>query len=225
MGEALGRELVASGLMTEEQLESAVKYQSEIGGSLPRIIAKLGLVKEQDLIALMAKREGMEVAGQEELKVDEEIAAKLPRELLEKHDFLPISHSPSQLRLALFDPSDLSAVEEVRFRTGLEVVAVLAPSREIQKALARYYSKGGVDTPRPSHRPKKDVHEVARQVGGLPGPGEAIRAVAEIEASPAKLIKALAALLVEKRVITAGELKDTVRRLEEPAAGSQRAGR
>lgn len=224
MGEALGRELVASGLISEEQLKSALKYQSEIGGSLYRIVLKLGLVKEQDLIALMAKLEGMEVASPEELKIDEEIAAKLPRELLEKHEFLPISHGPSQLKLALSDPSDLPAVEEVRFRTGLEVMTVLAPSREILKALARYYGSKADASP-PSPRPKKDAHEVVRSVGGFPTQAEAARAVAEIDASPAKLIKALAALLIEKRVISAEELKERAKKFEERSSGLRQMGK
>ena len=59
-----------------------------------------------------------------------------------------------------------------------------------------------------------DAREIVRQIGGLPASAEAARAVAEIDASPAKVIRAVAALLIEKRVFTADELKDWVHRLE-----------
>ena len=213
MGEAIGREFVEAGLVTEEQIAEAIKAQQEIGGELSRILVKLRLVKDEDLLAYMAKREGLEATKSEDVTVDEEIMAKLPRDLVEKHELVPLSHTATDLKLALPDPSDFPAIEEVRFLTGLEVQVSLISSSDALKAILNHYSAGKAPVAR--HRQKRDAHEVAREVGGMRTPADANRAIAEIDTSPAKLIRALAALLVDKRVISADELKDRVRRLEQ----------
>lgn len=213
MGEEIGREFVEAGLVTEEQLAEAVKAHQELGGPLARILVKLRLVKEDDLLAYVAKREGLDVTKSEDVAIDKEIMAKLPRDLVEKHELVPLSHTATDLKLALPDPSDLPAIEEVRFLTGLEVLVSLISSRDALKVIGSHYSAG--EAPVTHHRRKRDAHEIAREVGGMHAAADTSRAIAEIDTSPAKLIRALAALLVEKRVITADELKNRVRRLEQ----------
>ncbi len=212
MGESIGHEFVEAGLVTEEQLAEAVKAHQEIGGALSRILVKLRLAKEEDLLAYVAEREGLEVVKPEDVVIDGEIIAKLPRDLVEKHELVPISHTATDLKLALPDPSDLPAIEEVRFLTGLEVQVSLVSSKDALRAIGNHYSGGAPVT---RHRQKRDAHDIAREVGGIRTAADTSRAIAEIDTSPAKLIRALAALLVEKRVITADELKNRVRRLEQ----------
>jgi len=213
MGEEAGREFVEAGLITEEQLAEAVKAQQDIGGALPRILTKLRFVKEEDLLAHVAKREGLEVVKPEDVTVDEEIMAKLPRDLVEKHELVPLSHTATDLKLALPNPSDFKPIEDVRFLTGLEVQVFLVSSKDALKAIGGHFATD--EAPAARHRQKRDAHQVAREVGGMSSAAGTSREIAEIDTSPAKLIRALAALLVEKRVITAADLKDRVRRLEQ----------
>jgi hypothetical protein len=221
MGDEFGRELVTAGLISEEQLKSALDYQADIGGSLPRILVKLGFAKEEDVLEQVAKREGLALFRPDPdaggVMVDDEIMAKLPRELVEKNDIVPLGHEAETLRLALPDPCDLAVIEQIRFLTGLEVQAELIASRHAREAISRFYARReaeGGEAGEARHRGRQDLKEVAREVAGFPGRAEATRAVAEIDASPAKLVRALAALLVSKRVLTAAELKDWVHRLE-----------
>jgi len=213
MGEEAGREFVEAGLITEDQLAEAVKAQQDIGGALPRILTKLRLVKEEDLLAHVAKREGLEVVKSEDVSVDTEIMAKLPRDLVEKHELVPLSHTATDLKRALPNPSDFKPIEDVRFLTGLEVQVFLISSRDALKAIGSHFAAD--EAPAPRHRQKRDAHQIAREVGGMSSAADTSREIAEIDTSPAKLIRALAALLVEKRVITADDLKDRVRRLEQ----------
>jgi len=213
MGEEAGREFVEAGLITEEQLAEAVKAQQDIGGALPRILTKLRFVKEEDLLAHVAKREGLEVVKSEDVTVDEEIMAKLPRDLVEKHELVPLSHTATDLKLALPNPSDFKPIEDVRFLTGLEVQVFLISSKDALKAIGSHFATD--EAPAPRHRQKHDARQIAREVGGMSSAADTSREIAEIDTSPAKLIRALAALLVEKRVITANDLKDRVRRLEQ----------
>jgi type IV pilus assembly protein PilB len=211
MGESLGQELVAEGLLTEEQLTEALRVQSEIGGGISQILVKLRYVKEEEILARVAKREGLEVIKSEDVKVDTEIMAKLPQDLVEKHEIVPLSHTATHLKVGLPDVSDLPAIEEVRFLTGLEVQAALITSADASAAIGRHYGKSEAAPARA--RPKRDIHAIAREVGGIPTAADASRAVAEIDASPAKLVKGLAALLVDKRIISAADLKAWVKRL------------
>jgi len=213
MGEASGREFVEAGLVTEDQLAEAISAQKDVGGELSRILVKLRLVKEEDLLGFVAKREGLEIIKSEDVVADKEIMAKLPRDLVEKHELVPISHTSTDLKLALPDPANLPAIEEVRFLTGLEVQVCLVSSKDALRAIGSHYSADAAPVAR--HRPKRDAHAIAREVGGMGSAADVGRSIAEIDTSPAKLIRALAALLVEKRVITAEDLKSRVRRLEQ----------
>ncbi len=213
MGESLGQDLVAEGLLTEEQLTEALRVQGEIGGGISQILVKLRYVKEEEILARVAEREGLEVVKSEDVKVDTEIMAKLPQELVERHEIVPLSHTATHLKVGLPDVSDLPAIEEVRFLTGLEVQAALITSTDAGAAIGRHYGKSEA-APAPARaRPKRDIHAIAREVGGIPTAADASRAVADIDASPAKLVKGLAALLVDKRIISAADLKAWVKRL------------
>ena len=216
MGEGFGQDLVASGTITEEQLKSALDYQRDIGGSLLRILVKLGHAKEEDLLKHVAKREGLQIVEGDDVKVDEEMAAKLPEDVIEKHGVVPLGHDATHVELGVADPLDLDAVEEVRFLTGLEVKIRLVASRDARTVLNAYYNReaGAVGQGRGRPRPRRDVHEAARRAAGMPTKAETARQVAEIDASPAKIVRALVALLVDKGVVSVTELAERVRRLE-----------
>ncbi len=216
MGEHIGQDLVSAGLVTLEHLRAAEDYQKDIGGSLTKILVKLSHVDEIALMQHIAKREGLEIADGDEVKADEAIIVKVPKEKLDRHEMVPLAHDATHVILGVTDPFDFDAVEEVRFLTGLEVRIKLVSSRDARRALMAYYGKrgGARGSAKPKTRHKRDMHEVARRVAGLPTGAEALRGVAGLEASPAKIVRALAALLVEKGLVTANELAERVRRLE-----------
>ncbi len=216
MGEHIGQELVSAGLVSAEHLRAAIDYQKDIGGSLAKILVKLGHVDEEALLKHTARREGLEIVAGDDVKIDREIVVKLAREKLEQHEMVPLAHDATHVELGVTDPTDLDAVEDVRFLTGLEVKMKLISSKDARRALGAHFGRleAGAGLRRPKTRPRGDVHEAARRAAGIPTVAEAARKVAEIEASPAKVVRGLAALLVEKGYITANELVERVRRLE-----------
>lgn len=213
MDERLGQELVEAGLITSEVLASATEYQKEIGGSLERILVKLRHISDADMLAFIAKRESLDSVSLADVGIDEEMLNKLPRELLEKHLIVPISHTSSHLNVGLPDVSNFPAIEEVRFLTGLEVNARLVSNKDAANTLSRFY--GNAEEPTKKRTKKHNAHDIARTVGGLDAQASpaSIKFVAELEASPAKLIKALAALFIERKLISGDELKDMLKRL------------
>jgi hypothetical protein len=217
MDEHIGAELVSAGLVTLENLRAAEEYHRQTGASLPRVLVKLGYADETKLMEFIAKREGLEIASGEEVQPDAEIAAKLSIDKLERHEMVPLGHDSEYVTLGMTDSTDLDGIEEVRFLTGLEVKVKLVSSKDARRAVAALRSKaGGAESSEPARkqRLRKDIREIARRTAGMPAGAEAARQVSGIEASPAKLIKALATLLVEKGVVTAGELAERVRSME-----------
>ena len=217
MGENLGRELVKAGVLKEADLQEAEDCLKETGGSLARILVKLRLVKEPDLLEHVAKLEGLEVVKGEDVKLDEEILRKLPEDLVQRHQLVPVGHDNTYLKLALPDPSDLMAVEDVRFRTGLEVQVMLIAESDALRVLGEHYSKDlekGV-RPAPSKpHSRTGARKIVRELGQQVKASEAARVIGSLEASPAKLIRALATLLVDKGFVTADELKERLQVVE-----------
>jgi hypothetical protein len=257
MGESLGRELVKTGLLKEAQLQEAEKYQDETGAGLARILVKLRMVKEADLLDHVARREGLDVVKLEDdgsqagrlalthptvvadgdgkdkeedkgkddgkdkkaardaatLTLDEEILKTLSPELVEKHELVPVGHDKTHLKLALPDPSDLMAVEEVRFMTGREVQVMLISETDALKILSKYYNKDLKPVASKLHS-RTEARRIVRQVGQHMKASEAARTIGSLEVSPAKLIKALATLLIDKGVVGADELRERLQVME-----------
>ncbi len=225
-----------------EKYRSEMEDQTRRG--LARILVKLRFVKEADLLEHVAKREGLEIvrlddegalrgpaassgqrrgpddrAGKKEdagpLTLDEEFLKRLPDDLVQRHALVPVGHDRTYLRLALPDPSDLMAIEDVRFRAGLEVQVMLISESDALKVLSRYYNKDlkPVAVASKPHS-RTEARRIVRQVGQLVAASEAARTVGSLEASPAKLIRALTTLLVDKGVVTAEELKERLQVME-----------
>ena len=279
MGESLGRELVKAGILKEAQLQEAEKYQDETGAGLARILVKLRMVKEADLLDHVARCEGLDVVkleddgsggarlvlthptlvadgddkdkdkdkdedkdeGKDEekdkdedkdedkgkdkgkdkkaardaetLTLDEEILKALSPELVQKHELVPVGHDKTHLRLALPDAADLMAVEEVRFMTGREVQVMLISETHALKVLSKYYNKDLKPVASKPHS-RTEARRIVRQVGQHMKASQAARTIGSLEVSPAKLIKALATLLIDKGVVTADELRERLQVME-----------
>lgn len=210
--EPLVQDLLKDGLITEEQVRSAREHHASTGGPLPRILVKLGHVKESSVLEYMAKREGLQIVQAEDVQLDEEALSKLPRVLVDRHEMVPLKRDGSTIKVALPDASDMEVIEEVRFLTGLEVEMALISSSDARKILDSYYHKG---TGPAGPRPRTGARDAAGKVGGPPPSGpEAARALSRMDAPAAKLVKALAALLIDRKVISAAELEDWLHRLE-----------
>ncbi len=142
-----------------------------------------------------------------------EILKTLSPELVQKHGLVPVGHDKTHLRLALPDPSDLMAVEEVRFMTGREVQVMLISEADALKVLSKYYNKDLKPVASKPHS-RTEARRIVRQVGQHIKASQAAQAVGSLEVSPAKLIKALATLLIDKGVLTADELRERLQVLE-----------
>ncbi|RMG17669.1 MAG: hypothetical protein D6731_03650 [Planctomycetota bacterium] len=196
---ALGQLLVERNLMTEEQLQTALEFQSTLGGDLRSIVIKLGYVKDSVLANLVASEEHVEAASEEITAdmVDFEAVEQIPREVLEKHLCLPLRSGGPDLVLAMADPNDLNAIEEVQFLVNRSVEPAVATKHAIRKAL-------------------NQLHELKRQAQTMPPPVARVPAdkLRRLQDTPLEqLFRAYLLLRAERGELSVDDLLDRVDKL------------
>lgn len=136
----LGDLLVKQGLITEPQLEEALRNQEMFGGRLGTNLVELGYVTERVLAKLLSEQLRIPCAEAAEFdRIAPAAIAAVSTEIVEKHKVIPLLLEQRQLRLAMSDPTDLNVVDELAFATGLSVRPVVAPELLIAYAMERYY--------------------------------------------------------------------------------------
>ena len=139
MSSRLGDLFQKRGEITAEQLARALEQQREQGGALSTHLVKLGYVSEEQLLSYLEREYRLPVMDPLTLDVPREVLNIIPQALVVKHHLIPIGLVRSTLTVAMADPSNLVAINEVKFLTGYDVkVAVAAPTL-IQAAIERYY--------------------------------------------------------------------------------------
>ncbi len=136
----LGDLLLESGLVTVEQLENAVAEQKKSGLHLGTTLVQSGVIGERDLVELLQRQLGLPLVDLEQTAVDEGALGKIKEEQAKKHMALPIEiEGRKTLVVAMADPLNVNAIEDLRFHSGLFIRPVLATPTQLQEAIERYY--------------------------------------------------------------------------------------
>jgi len=140
----LGDLLVREGLIDNEQLARALNEQKGSNDKLGGILVKLNFVTEEKLIAFLSRQYGIQSTTLSQLDIDPEVLKLVPEQISRKYEVLPIKRQGNQLTLAMADPTNVFALDDVGFMTNLQVVPVVASQAAIRAAIDRSYdSKGG----------------------------------------------------------------------------------
>jgi type IV pilus assembly protein PilB len=139
----LGELLVVNNLITKEQLGKALEEQKEAGGQLRlgSILIKNGFITESDLTAFLSKQYGVPSINLSEIEVDPAIVKTIPAEIAQKYQIVPVNRAGSTLIIAMSDPSNIFAVDDIKFMTGYNVEVVVASESAIKSAIDRYYDQ------------------------------------------------------------------------------------
>lgn len=132
---SLGELMVRAGVVTREQRDRAAETQRRTGANLVASLVDGGAADEERIMAFVAERFGLEEVAPAPSDVDDAAFGLLPLPLLRKRHLLPLSRSGSVLEVAMSDPTDLAAVDEIRFMTGHDVRTVLARPSAIRAIL------------------------------------------------------------------------------------------
>lgn len=140
MAPRIGELLVENGLLTRKQLEEALKCQVIFGGRLGTNLVEMGIVEELDLLRILGKQLEMPYVSPEQLAaIPPEVIKLIPLEIAEEYKIIPLSLEKKRLTVAMWDPSDLSAIDAVSFITGYIIIPVVCSELRLLLALEQYY--------------------------------------------------------------------------------------
>jgi len=139
MSAKLGEILVRENLISPQNLREALDYQREHGGRLGFNLVKLGLVSDDMITAVLSRQYGIPSVNLELFNIDAPVLRLIPQEVAQKHCVLPLSRVGATLTLAMVDPTNVFAMDDVKFMTGLNVEPVVVAEGSIQEAIAKYY--------------------------------------------------------------------------------------
>src|SRR3989338_3523795 len=135
----LGDLLVADGLITPEQLSKALGEQKGSTEKLGSILIKLGFINEEQLIGFLSRQYGVPSITLSQLEIDPEVLKLVPAPIAKKYEVLPVRRMGNSLALAMADPTNVFALDDISFMTNLQVLPLVASQTAIKKAIDRNY--------------------------------------------------------------------------------------
>jgi type IV pilus assembly protein PilB len=145
MSQRLGDLLIKENAITPEQLEQAQKLQRESGGRLGSALVKLGFLKETEVTTFVSRQYGIPAVNLAYCEIDPAVVKLIPYEAAKRYQILPISRVGSSLTIAVVDPTNVFALDDIKFMTGYNVEPVVASESEIQEGIERAYSTKSED--------------------------------------------------------------------------------
>jgi len=139
MSNKLGELLVKNETITPEQLSSALKEQEESGRMMGSILVGMGALKDSDLLQFLSEQHGVPSIKLSEFQIDPEVLKIIPAGVASKYQVMPISAKDSTLTVAMIDPGNIFALDDIKFLTGYRVEALIAAENSVNEAIEEYY--------------------------------------------------------------------------------------
>jgi len=139
MSGRLGAMLVSSGLITDDQLKKALATQKSEGGRLGSILVKLGFVQEDKLMTFLSKQYGVPYVDLNKFQINATVIKHIPSDVAQKYRIMPVNRTGATITVAMVDPSNIFAIDDIKFMTGYNVEAVVATEGAIVEAIKKYY--------------------------------------------------------------------------------------
>ncbi len=151
----LGQMLLEQGLLTQQQLEFALRQHRSTPKSLGRTLIDLGYIQERDLVRALAKQVGLDFVDLRVHHIDPVAAALVPDQLARRYRALPIGERDGKLLVAMSDPANLYALDDIRAVTSREVQPVVATASDVEDAIDKFAAASF-----------RDLHAVSPQAEG-----------------------------------------------------------
>jgi type IV pilus assembly protein PilB len=135
----LGDLLVSKGLLTSKQLEMALQEQKISGQKLGTSLVKLGYISEKNLVSFLSRHYGVPAIDLSEVQVDAEAIKMIPPDVVFKYQVIPIKRVGSTLRVAMSDPSNILAIDDIKFLTSCHVEVFVSTESTIKTAIDKFY--------------------------------------------------------------------------------------
>jgi type IV pilus assembly protein PilB len=135
----LGELLLKENMVTPQQLQEALSHQKMNGGKLGKAFVSLGYVKDEEITSLLSRQYGVPSINLDHFEVDPAIIKIIPAETARKYQILPLSRSGATLTIAMADPTNVFAMDDIKFMTGYNVEPVVASESSLEEAIEKYY--------------------------------------------------------------------------------------
>ena len=139
MSAKLGETLLRENLITPQQLKEALEHQRTNGGRLGSTLVKLGMLSDEEVTAVLSRQYGVPSVNLELFEVDETAIKLISQETAKKYMVLPLSRVGPTLTLAMVDPTNVLAIDDIKFMTGLQVEPVIVSEQALSDSIERYY--------------------------------------------------------------------------------------
>jgi type IV pilus assembly protein PilB len=157
----IGELLLKEKRISAEQLQEALNYQRTNGGKLGANLVKLGYVKDEEITALLSKQYGVPSIALSQFEIDPAVIKLVPGDTARKYQIVPLSRAGATLTIAMTDPTNVFAMDDVKFMTGYNVEPVVASETAVLDSIEKYYGAG---TPQ-SEKPKSGGPMVQEKPG------------------------------------------------------------
>jgi type IV pilus assembly protein PilB len=135
----MGDILIKEDVISLDQLKTAIEEQKQTGKRLGETLLDLGYIDENQLVAYLSKQYGVPAINLEQFEISPDVIKLVPRESAIKHKLIPINRSGSTLVVAMSDPSNIFAIDDLKFATGHNIEVVVTSERSIKSAIEKYY--------------------------------------------------------------------------------------
>ena len=140
---SVGEILLEQGKITPEHLQAALAARKSPYDRIDRILVKMGFVDEREVLRVLGQQMSIDVVDLSSIQIDPELLKQMPAKLIHKRGLIPIERNNGTLRVAMADPYDIGAIDDLRMQTGLKIEPVLASETEIQRLIRQHFGVGG----------------------------------------------------------------------------------
>ncbi|MBM3771697.1 MAG: type IV-A pilus assembly ATPase PilB [Acidimicrobiia bacterium] len=142
----IGELLLKEKRITPEQLQQALNYQKTNGGKLGVNLVKMGFIKDEEITSLLSKQYGVPSINLAQFEIDSAVIKLIPPETAQKYQIVPLSRAGATLTIAMTDPTNVFAMDDIKFMTGYNVEPVVASEIAVGEAIVKYYP-GAIQSP------------------------------------------------------------------------------
>jgi type IV pilus assembly protein PilB len=143
MSGRLGELLVRENLISLQQLQKAQDEARKSGQRIGSALIRTGAIEETRLTEFLSKQYGVPAINLKDFEIDDDVLKLVPREVCEKHLVIPVNRAGASLIMGMADPSNIFAVDDIKFLTGYNIEVVVASEVAIREAIERYYAEKG----------------------------------------------------------------------------------
>jgi type IV pilus assembly protein PilB len=147
MAVRIGELLLKEKRITPDQLQQALNHQKANGGKLGHNLVRLGIVKDDEITAILSRQYGVPSINLAQFEIDAAVTKLIPADTAQKYEIVPLSRAGATLTIAMTDPTNVFAMDDIKFMTGYNVEPVVASESAVLEAIQKYYPLAGKPAP------------------------------------------------------------------------------